>query len=132
MSQSEWSSTWTWYEGEWLEGNPPLLGSLPSLSRILSVIMLILGIVAVGVLFYKVMAGFFVIADPGVGHGRQVWAVLFDSAQRLDEDRSLGDQLGDVGGTEFVEPTGRWDAIGDGRHRATLRARCPSARECRR
>lgn len=26
MSQSEWSSTWTWYEGEWLEGNPPLLG----------------------------------------------------------------------------------------------------------
>ena len=38
----------------------PLLGALPPLSRILSVIMLILGIVAVGVLFYKVMAGFFV------------------------------------------------------------------------
>jgi predicted PurR-regulated permease PerM len=33
---------------------------LPSLSRILSVVMLILGIVAVGALFYKVMAGFFV------------------------------------------------------------------------
>lgn len=33
---------------------------LPSLSRILSVVMLILGIIAVGALFYKVMAGFFV------------------------------------------------------------------------
>ena len=33
---------------------------LPSLSRILSVVMLILGILAVGILFYKVMAGFFV------------------------------------------------------------------------
>lgn len=36
------------------------IGSLPSLSRILSVVMLILGIVAIGVLFYRVMAGFFV------------------------------------------------------------------------
>ncbi|TWU56693.1 putative inner membrane protein [Rubripirellula tenax] len=34
--------------------------ALPSLSRILSVVMLILGIIAVGALFYKVMAGFFV------------------------------------------------------------------------
>lgn len=34
--------------------------SLPSLSRILSVVMLILGIIAIGALFYKVMAGFFV------------------------------------------------------------------------
>ncbi|QDT07259.1 putative inner membrane protein [Rubripirellula lacrimiformis] len=33
---------------------------LPSLARILSVVMLILGIIAVGALFYKVMAGFFV------------------------------------------------------------------------
>ncbi len=33
---------------------------LPSLSRILSVVMLILGIIAVGALFYKVMASFFV------------------------------------------------------------------------
>jgi len=23
---AEWSKTWTWYEGEWLEGNPPILG----------------------------------------------------------------------------------------------------------
>ncbi|MFK8111356.1 MAG: AI-2E family transporter [Rubripirellula sp.] len=36
------------------------LPKLPSLSRILSVVMLILGIIAVGALFYKVMAGFFV------------------------------------------------------------------------
>jgi len=36
------------------------VGSLPSLSRILSVVMLILGIIAIGALFYKVMAGFFV------------------------------------------------------------------------
>ena len=36
------------------------LPPLPSLSRILSVVMLILGILAVGALFYKVMAGFFV------------------------------------------------------------------------
>ncbi len=43
-----------------LGASSPLLGSIPSLSRILSVLMLILGIVAVGVLFYKVMAGFFV------------------------------------------------------------------------
>jgi predicted PurR-regulated permease PerM len=34
--------------------------ALPSLARILSVVMLILGIVAIGALFYKVMAGFFV------------------------------------------------------------------------
>lgn len=33
---------------------------LPTLSRILSVVVLILGIIAVGALFYKVMAGFFV------------------------------------------------------------------------
>ncbi len=36
------------------------MGSLPSLSRILSVVMLILGIMAIGALFYRVMAGFFV------------------------------------------------------------------------
>lgn len=36
------------------------LPPLPSLSRILSVVMLILGILGVGALFYKVMAGFFV------------------------------------------------------------------------
>ena len=35
-------------------------GLLPPLSRILSVVMLILGIVVVGALFLKVMAGFFV------------------------------------------------------------------------
>lgn len=23
---AEWSKTWTWYKGEWLEGNPPILG----------------------------------------------------------------------------------------------------------
>ena len=23
---AEWSRTWTWFEGEWLEGNPPLMG----------------------------------------------------------------------------------------------------------
>ncbi|MGB7325505.1 MAG: AI-2E family transporter [Rubripirellula sp.] len=39
---------------------PKLIDQLPSLSRILSVVMLILGIIAVGALFYKVMAGFFV------------------------------------------------------------------------
>jgi len=38
----------------------PVLPPLPSLSRILSVAMLILGIIAVGALFYKVMASFFV------------------------------------------------------------------------
>ena len=38
----------------------PSLPPLPSLSRILSVVMLIFGILAVGALFYKVMAGFFV------------------------------------------------------------------------
>ncbi len=37
-----------------------MLSNLPSLSRILSVVMLIFGIIAVGALFYKVMAGFFV------------------------------------------------------------------------
>ena len=37
-----------------------LFPALPSLSRILSVVMLILGIIAVGALFYKVMASFFV------------------------------------------------------------------------
>jgi predicted PurR-regulated permease PerM len=37
----------------WIESVPPL-------SRILSVAMLILGIIAIGALFYKVMAGFFV------------------------------------------------------------------------
>jgi predicted PurR-regulated permease PerM len=39
---------------------PAAVPKLPSLSRILSVVMLILGILAVGALFYKVMAGFFV------------------------------------------------------------------------
>lgn len=38
----------------------PLLQGLPSMARILSIAMLILGIIAVGALFYKVMAGFFV------------------------------------------------------------------------
>lgn len=33
---------------------------LPSLSRVMSVVMLMIGIVAIGALFYKVMAGFFV------------------------------------------------------------------------
>lgn len=42
------------------ENASPLLAGVPSMSRILSVIMLILGILAVGILFYKVMAGFFV------------------------------------------------------------------------
>lgn len=23
---AEWSKTWTWYKGEWMEGNPPILG----------------------------------------------------------------------------------------------------------
>lgn len=23
---AEWSKTWTWYEGEWIEGNPPIMG----------------------------------------------------------------------------------------------------------
>ncbi|MDG2224334.1 MAG: AI-2E family transporter [Rubripirellula sp.] len=36
------------------------LASFPSMARILSVAVLILGIIAVGALFYKVMAGFFV------------------------------------------------------------------------
>ncbi|MEO1618851.1 MAG: AI-2E family transporter [Planctomycetota bacterium] len=38
----------------------PLGGKMPSLSRITSVAMLLLGILLVGVLFYKVMAGFFI------------------------------------------------------------------------
>ncbi len=37
-----------------------LVSKIPTLSRILSVVMLILGIIAVGALFYKVMASFFV------------------------------------------------------------------------
>ncbi len=37
-----------------------LFPQLPSLSRIMSVVMLIVGIFAVGVLFYRVMAGFFI------------------------------------------------------------------------
>ncbi|MCO8121382.1 AI-2E family transporter [Stieleria sp. TO1_6] len=41
-------------------GPPRLLGNLPSLSRIMSVIMLLVGISIVGLLFYKVMAGFFI------------------------------------------------------------------------
>jgi predicted PurR-regulated permease PerM len=36
------------------------LASLPTMSRILSVSMLILGILGVGILFYRVMAGFFI------------------------------------------------------------------------
>ncbi len=36
------------------------LPRLPSLSRVMSVVMLMIGIVAIGALFYKVMAGFFV------------------------------------------------------------------------
>jgi predicted PurR-regulated permease PerM len=41
-------------------GSASFFTAMPSLARILSVVMLILGIVAVGVLFYRVMAGFFV------------------------------------------------------------------------
>lgn len=26
QKNTNWSQTWTWYEGEWLEGNPPLVG----------------------------------------------------------------------------------------------------------
>nr|WP_236620908.1 AI-2E family transporter [Rhodopirellula sallentina] len=37
-----------------------LFPQLPSLSRIMSVVMLVIGILAVGVLFYQVMVGFFV------------------------------------------------------------------------
>ncbi|MEM9646316.1 MAG: AI-2E family transporter, partial [Planctomycetota bacterium] len=36
------------------------LSSMPSLSRIMSVVVLVLGILGVGLLFYQVMAGFFV------------------------------------------------------------------------
>lgn len=39
---------------------PPLFPVLPSLSRIMSVVMLMFGILAVGALFYRVMAVFFV------------------------------------------------------------------------
>lgn len=39
---------------------PGLMQSIPTMARLLSIAMLILGIVAVGVLFYRVMAGFFV------------------------------------------------------------------------
>ena len=39
---------------------PAVLERLPSLARIMSVVMLMIGIVVVGALFYKVMAGFFV------------------------------------------------------------------------
>ncbi|MGB0598374.1 MAG: AI-2E family transporter [Rubripirellula sp.] len=42
------------------DGNPKALASFPSLAKILSVAVLILGIIAVGAIFYKVMAGFFV------------------------------------------------------------------------
>ncbi len=41
-------------------GKPVLFPRLPSLSRIMSVVMLVIGILAIGVLFYQVMAGFFV------------------------------------------------------------------------
>lgn len=37
-----------------------LFPALPSLSRIMSVVMLVIGIFAVGILFYQVMAGFFI------------------------------------------------------------------------
>ena len=37
-----------------------LVGPIPPMARLFSVVMIILGIVAVGVLFYRVMAGFFV------------------------------------------------------------------------
>ncbi|TWU32861.1 AI-2E family transporter [Novipirellula artificiosorum] len=47
-------------DGQPSDAKKPLFAKLPSLSRILSVVMLLLGIVAVGALFYKVMAGFFV------------------------------------------------------------------------
>lgn len=39
---------------------PILFPQLPSLSRIMSVVMLVIGILAVGVLFYRLMIGFFV------------------------------------------------------------------------
>lgn len=42
------------------EAAGPSVTAFPSLSRIVSVIMLVLGTVAVGALFYRVMAGFFV------------------------------------------------------------------------
>lgn len=42
------------------ENQPPLVIGMPSLSRILSIVMIILGIIVVGVLFFQVMVGFFV------------------------------------------------------------------------
>ena len=42
---------------QWQDG---LVSTFPTMARLLSIVMLILGIVAVGVLFYRVMAGFFV------------------------------------------------------------------------
>ncbi|TWT74789.1 AI-2E family transporter [Allorhodopirellula solitaria] len=41
-------------------GKPNLLPQLPSLARVMSVVMLVVGILGIGVLFYQVMAGFFV------------------------------------------------------------------------
>ncbi len=41
-------------------GKQALFAQLPSLSRIMSVVMLVIGILAIGVLFYHVMVGFFV------------------------------------------------------------------------
>ncbi len=41
-------------------GKRVLFPQLPSLSRIMSVVMLVIGILAIGVLFYQVMVGFFV------------------------------------------------------------------------
>lgn len=45
---------------ESVAGKQALFPQLPSLSRIMSVVMLVIGILAVGVLFYQVMVGFFV------------------------------------------------------------------------
>jgi hypothetical protein len=69
------------------------------------------------------------VGDHQIGVEREVWAVLLDRSERLDEDRAIGDHRRDVGGSKLVETTGRWDSIGDGRHSVTLRARCRSARE---
>ncbi|WP_235908412.1 AI-2E family transporter [Roseiconus nitratireducens] len=43
-----------------VSASPLFAGKLPSLSRITSVIMLLVGILVVGLLFYKVMVGFFI------------------------------------------------------------------------
>ena len=48
------------YRGEGGVEKVGLMQSVPTMARLLSIVMLILGIVAVGVLFYRVMAGFFV------------------------------------------------------------------------